>query len=41
MNKTLFCKLAKHYGFTQDSLDFIINYNIKYRFGRDTEGEEA
>ncbi len=29
--------LAKHYGFTDDELDFIINYDIKYRMGRDEE----
>jgi hypothetical protein len=36
--------LAKHYGFTDEELDFIINYDIKYRMGRelggDVEGEE-
>ncbi|HEY4037087.1 MAG TPA: DNA methyltransferase [Ktedonobacteraceae bacterium] len=34
--------LAKHYGFTDEELDFIINYDIKYRMGRDNgeEGEE-
>jgi hypothetical protein len=32
--------LAKHYGFTDEELDFIINYDIKYRMGRDTENEE-
>jgi hypothetical protein len=32
--------LAGHYGFTPDELDFILNYDIKYRLGRDTEGEE-
>ena len=26
--------LAKHYGFTDEELDFIINYDIKYRMGR-------
>lgn len=31
--------LAKHYGFTADELDFIINYDIKYRLGRGA-GEE-
>jgi len=31
--------LAKHYGFTDEELDFIINYDIKYRMGRD-DGEE-
>ncbi len=25
--------LAKHYGFTEEELDFIINYDIKYRLG--------
>ena len=30
--------LAKHYGFTEEELDFIINYDIKYRLGQ--EGEE-
>jgi hypothetical protein len=32
--------LARHYGFTEEELDFIINYDIKYRMGRDT-GEET
>jgi len=32
--------LAKHYGVTDEELDFIINYDIKYRMGRDSgEGE--
>jgi len=31
--------LTKHYGFTDEELDFIINYDIKYRMGRDA-GEE-
>jgi len=31
--------LAKHYGFTDEELDFIINYDIKYRMGV-TEDEE-
>ena len=26
--------LARHYGFTDEELDFIINYDIKYRLGR-------
>ena len=26
--------LAEHYGFTEEELDFIINYDIKYRMGR-------
>lgn len=25
--------LAAHYGFTEEELDFIINYDIKYRMG--------
>jgi hypothetical protein len=29
------CVLAQHYGFTDEELDFIINYDIKYRMGRD------
>jgi hypothetical protein len=32
--------LAGHYGFTAEELDFILNYDIKYRLGRDTEGDE-
>jgi len=31
--------LAKHYGFTDEELDFIINYDIKYRMGKGA-GEE-
>jgi|WetSurMetagenome_2_1015567.scaffolds.fasta_scaffold02960_3 hypothetical protein len=27
------CVLAKHYGLTDEELDFIINYDIKYRMG--------
>jgi hypothetical protein len=29
--------LARHYHFTPEELDFIINYDIKYRLGRDAE----
>jgi hypothetical protein len=32
--------LARHYGFTAEELDFILNYDIKYRLGRDTGEEE-
>lgn len=32
--------LAKHYGFTEEELDFIINYDIKYRMGRNAGEEE-
>jgi len=31
---------AGHYGLTPEELDFIINYDIKYRLGRGTESEE-
>jgi len=34
------CVLAKHYGFTDEELDFIINYDIKYRMGRDIKDDE-
>jgi hypothetical protein len=27
--------LAKHYHFTQEELDYIINYDIKYRMGKE------
>jgi len=32
--------LANHYGFTDEELDFIINYDIKYRMGRGADGGE-
>ena len=32
--------LAKHYGFTDEELDFIINYDIKYRMGQDSGEDE-
>jgi hypothetical protein len=32
--------LAKHYGFSDEELDFIINYDIKYRMGKDDGGDE-
>lgn len=31
--------LAPHYGFTHEELDFIINYDIKYRLGADADEE--
>jgi hypothetical protein len=32
--------LTKHYGFTDEELDFIVNYDIKYRMGSDAgDGE--
>ena len=30
----------KHYGFIQEELDFIINYDIKYRMGKELDREE-
>ena len=33
--------LARHYGFTDEELDFIINYDIKYRVGQDSDGPEG
>ena len=32
--------LAKHYGFTEEELDFIINYDIKYRMGDELESND-
>jgi len=32
--------LAEHYGFTAEELDFIINYDIKYRMGKELENWE-
>jgi hypothetical protein len=32
--------LARHYGFTDEELDFIINYDIKYRLGQDKTNED-
>ena len=32
--------LARHYGFTDEEVDFIINYDIKYRMGRDAGGDD-
>jgi hypothetical protein len=32
--------LAQHYGFTAEELDFIINYDIKYRVGAGNDEEE-
>lgn len=32
--------LARHYGFADEQLDFIINYDIKYRMGDDLGGDE-
>jgi len=38
-----FCKLpvlSKHYGFTDEELDFILNYDIQYRLGLGGESAE-
>lgn len=32
--------LSNHYGFTEEELDFIINYDIKYRLGKELQEEE-
>jgi hypothetical protein len=32
--------LTKHHSFIEEELDFIINYDIKYRMGSELEGEE-
>jgi methylase of polypeptide subunit release factors len=32
--------ISKHYGFTDEELDFIINYDIKYRMGQSGKDEE-
>lgn len=32
--------LAEHYGFTEEELDFIINYDIKYRMGKELNNGE-
>jgi hypothetical protein len=32
--------LAEHYGFTEEELDYIINYDIKYRMGLGGEADD-
>lgn len=32
--------LSEHYGFTNEELDFIINYDIKYRMGKELNSDE-
>ncbi|MFN0060557.1 MAG: hypothetical protein ACKVX7_19035 [Planctomycetota bacterium] len=39
MRRIAFLVLARHFGFTEEELDFIVNYDIKYRTGRDAEDE--
>ncbi|MBW2570717.1 MAG: hypothetical protein JRE47_15500 [Deltaproteobacteria bacterium] len=31
------CLFTQHYGFTEEELDFIINYDIKYRMGKELD----
>lgn len=33
--------LARHFEFTDEEFDFVLNYEIKYRLGRDAEGDDA
>jgi hypothetical protein len=33
-------RVPANYGFTEEELGFIINYDIKYRMGRDTEADD-
>ncbi|MCF8226473.1 MAG: hypothetical protein K9J30_11405 [Bacteroidales bacterium] len=33
--------LAEHYNFTEEELDFIINYDIKYRMGKELAFDES
>ena len=33
--------LAQHYGFTEEELDFIINYDIKYRMGAGSDSNDS
>jgi hypothetical protein len=33
--------LAEHYGFSDEELDFIINYDIKCRMSREAEGDDG
>ncbi len=32
--------LAQHYGFTDEQLDYIINYDIKYRMGKEADNDD-
>ena len=34
-------EFARHYGFTDEQLDFIVNYDIKYRMGQLARGENG
>ncbi len=32
--------LARHYGFTEEELDYLVNYNLKYQYRLGRGGEE-
>ena len=32
--------LAAHYGFAEQELEFILNYDIKYRLGQEDDGDD-
>jgi len=32
--------MAQHYGFTDEQLDYIINYDIKYRAGKEADSDD-
>jgi len=32
--------LARHYGFTEEELYFILNYDAKFRLGQESDGED-
>jgi hypothetical protein len=32
--------LAEHYGFSDEEVDYVINYDIKYRMGQDAEDDD-
>jgi len=34
------CLLARHFALTDEELDYVVNYDIKYRLGAD-DGDEA
>jgi hypothetical protein len=34
------CVIAKHYGFSTEQLDFILNYDIKNRMGKGSGDDE-
>ncbi len=39
-NRVLAQHLKTHWGFTDEELDDLINYDIKYRMGRDAGGDD-